>query len=70
MENVVEMRGVSKRFGEHLAVADFDLDVPQGICFGLLGPNGAGKTTSLRMVYGVTRPSQGSVRIPSLADTT
>ena len=63
MENVVEMRGVSKRFGEHLAVADFDLDVPQGICFGLLGPNGAGKTTSLRMVYGVTRPSQGSVRV-------
>jgi len=44
-------------------VADFDLDVPQGICFGLLGPNGAGKTTSLRMVYGVTRPSQGSVRV-------
>ncbi len=63
MKNVVEMRGVSKRFGEHLVVADFDLDVPQGICFGLLGPNGAGKTTSLRMVYGVTRPSQGSVRV-------
>jgi lipooligosaccharide transport system ATP-binding protein len=63
MANVVEMRGVSKRFGEHAAVVDFDLDVPPGICFGLLGPNGAGKTTSLRMVYGVTRPTEGSVRV-------
>ena len=63
MENVVEMKGVSKRFGEHVVVADFDLQVPKGICFGLLGPNGAGKTTSLRMVYGVTRPTSGSIRV-------
>ena len=63
MENVVEMRGVSKRFGERVAVSNLDLDLPQGICFGLIGPNGAGKTTSLRMAYGVTRPTQGSVRV-------
>ena len=40
-----------------------DLDVPAGICFGLLGPNGAGKTTTLRMIYGVTRASSGTIRV-------
>ena len=60
---IVECRGVSKRFGERLAVRDLDLDVPPGLCFGLLGPNGAGKTTALKMIYGVTRPSAGSVRV-------
>ncbi|MEN8180914.1 MAG: ABC transporter ATP-binding protein [Myxococcota bacterium] len=60
---VVECRGVSKRFGDRVAVADLDLDVPAGICFGLLGPNGAGKTTTLRMIYGVSRASAGSVRV-------
>jgi lipooligosaccharide transport system ATP-binding protein len=55
LANVVEARGVSKRFGERAAVANVDLDVARGICFGLLGPNGAGKTTTLRMIYGVTR---------------
>jgi lipooligosaccharide transport system ATP-binding protein len=60
---VVECRGVGKRFGARLAVDDLHLDVPAGICFGLLGPNGAGKTTTLRMIYGVTPPSVGSVRV-------
>jgi lipooligosaccharide transport system ATP-binding protein len=63
VESVLEMRGVSKRYGEHFVVTDFDLEVPRGICFGLLGPNGAGKTTTLRMVYGVTRPTAGSIRV-------
>jgi lipooligosaccharide transport system ATP-binding protein len=60
---IVELRGVSKRFGERVAVDDLDLDVPPGICFGLLGPNGAGKTTTLRMIYGVARPSAGEIRV-------
>jgi lipooligosaccharide transport system ATP-binding protein len=60
---VVECRKVAKRFGARLAVDDLDLDVPAGLCFGLLGPNGAGKTTTLRMIYGATRPSAGSVRV-------
>jgi lipooligosaccharide transport system ATP-binding protein len=60
---VVECRGVSKRFGERRAVDGVDLEVPAGQCFGLLGPNGAGKTTTLRMIYGVTAPSAGSVRV-------
>ncbi len=60
---VVEMRGVSKRFGEKLAVDTLDLEIPAGSCFGLLGSNGAGKTTALRMIYGVTRPTSGSIHV-------
>ena len=60
---VVDLRGVSKRFGARTAVEDLDLRVARGCCFGLLGPNGAGKTTTLRMIYGVVRPSSGAVRI-------
>ena len=60
---IVSVDGVTKRFGERLAVDDLSLEVPAGICFGLLGPNGAGKTTTLRMIYGVTRPSSGTVRV-------
>ena len=60
---VIECRGVGKRFGTRWAVDDLHLDVPAGLCFGLLGPNGAGKTTTLRMLYGATPPSVGSVRV-------
>jgi len=60
---VVEIRGVTKRFGARTAVDALDLDVPPGLCFGLLGPNGAGKTTLLRMIYGVTRPTAGMLRV-------
>jgi lipooligosaccharide transport system ATP-binding protein len=60
---IVELRQISKRFGDRVAVDGLDLSVPVGACFGLLGPNGAGKTTTLRMVYGVTRPTSGTVRV-------
>ena len=63
MAAIVEVRGLTKRFGDRAAVVDLDLDVPEGLCFGLLGPNGAGKTTTLRMLYGVARPTRGSVRV-------
>ncbi len=62
-ESVVELRGVTKRFASRTAVDALDLDVPARSCFGLLGPNGAGKTTALRMIYGVTRPTLGRVRV-------
>ncbi|MDE0035699.1 MAG: ABC transporter ATP-binding protein [Deltaproteobacteria bacterium] len=60
---IVEVSGVTKRFGERVAVDGLTLNVPPGVCFGLLGPNGAGKTTTLRMIYGVTVPTSGQVRV-------
>lgn len=60
---VIEARKVSKQFGGKFAVNGLDLDVPPRVCFGLLGPNGAGKTTTLRMIYGVTRSTNGTIRV-------
>lgn len=60
---IVEVSGVTKCFGQRMAVDGLTLNVPGGVCFGLLGPNGAGKTTTLRMIYGVTRPTSGLVRV-------
>jgi lipooligosaccharide transport system ATP-binding protein len=63
MTAVVRGHGLTKRFEEQLAVAGLDLTVQKGECFGLLGPNGAGKTTSLRMVYGLHRPTSGRIEV-------
>src|SRR5918999_1693231 len=60
---VVEARAISKKFGDRVAVDHLNLDVPGRVCFGLLGPNGAGKTTTLRMIYGVTRATSGTIRV-------
>jgi len=59
----VEVRGLVKRYGELTAVAGVDLTVRSGDVYGYLGPNGAGKTTSLRMMLGLIRPTEGSVRL-------
>ncbi len=59
----VEVRGLVKRYGDLTAVAGVDLTVRTGDVYGYLGPNGAGKTTSLRMMLGLIRPSEGSVRL-------
>jgi spermidine/putrescine transport system ATP-binding protein len=59
----VELRSVSKRFGDLLAVDDLSLDLAGGEFFTLLGPSGCGKTTTLRMVAGFEQPSEGEIRI-------
>jgi ABC-2 type transport system ATP-binding protein len=59
-ESALSTRGLTKRFGEKVAVNFLDLDVPRGSFFGLVRPNGAGKTTTLRMVTGLLRPDAGS----------
>jgi ABC-2 type transport system ATP-binding protein len=56
-------RGLSRRFGTHIAVKDIDLDVRRGEVLGLLGPNGAGKTTTMQMLTGNLAPSAGEIRI-------
>jgi ABC-2 type transport system ATP-binding protein len=62
-EQAVSLRGVSKGFAGHTAVADLSLDIPRGSVFGLLGPNGAGKTTTLRMVLNILGPDSGTIEI-------
>ena len=61
--SVISVKSVSKKFGDRVAVDNLDLEVPAQVCFGLLGPNGAGKTTTLRMIYGVTRATRGTIRV-------
>jgi ABC-2 type transport system ATP-binding protein len=56
----VETRGLFKRFGSQVAVADLSLAIPRGEIFGFLGPNGAGKTTSVKMLLALVAPSGGS----------
>jgi ABC-2 type transport system ATP-binding protein len=60
---VVETSGLTKRFGERVAVANVDLCVPRGSAFGYLGPNGAGKTTLIRMLLGLTQATAGTMRL-------
>ncbi len=55
----VSSRGLTKRFGHHLAVDGIDLAVPRGQVYGFLGPNGSGKTTTIRMLLGLIRPTAG-----------
>ena len=57
----VDLRGVTKRFGDHAAVNSVDLAIQQGEFFTLLGPSGSGKTTLLRLIAGFERLDAGSV---------
>jgi ABC-type Fe3+/spermidine/putrescine transport system ATPase subunit len=59
----VELRGVTKRFDDVVAVDDIDLTVPHGEFLSLLGPSGCGKTTTLRLVAGFEQPDEGEIRI-------
>lgn len=59
----IEVRGLSKRFGQIKAVDNVSFDVEEGECFGLLGPNGAGKTTTLKLLATVLNPDSGSATI-------
>jgi ABC-2 type transport system ATP-binding protein len=59
----VELRGLVKRYDTVTAVDGVDLVVNQGEVYGYLGPNGAGKTTSMRMILGLIRPDEGTVRV-------
>ncbi len=59
--NVIQLRGVSKRFGDHVVLDHLDLDIPENDIFGIIGVNGSGKTTLLRLLVGFYTPTEGEV---------
>ena len=63
MSGEIKLEGLTKAFGEHVAVAGIDVDMPPGEFFTLLGPSGCGKTTTLRMIAGFERPTSGTITL-------
>ena len=61
--SAIEVDGLTKRFGDFVAVDHVSFHVEEGEIFGLLGPNGAGKTTLIRMLTTLTPPTEGSARV-------
>jgi ABC-2 type transport system ATP-binding protein len=66
MNPVLDIRGLSKRFGAHVVLDELDLELPAGATTVLLGANGTGKSTLIRLVLGLERPEAGSIRVCGL----
>src|SRR5712691_2372175 len=62
-EFMIEARGLTKRYGDTLAVDHLSFSVEPGRITGFLGPNGAGKTTTMRLILGLDRPTDGTVTV-------
>jgi ABC-2 type transport system ATP-binding protein len=62
-ETVIEVKGLTKRFGDFIAVNHVSFQVEQGEVLGYLGPNGSGKTTTIRMLLGLLQPSDGNAKV-------
>jgi ATP-binding cassette ChvD family protein len=62
-ELVIEVKGLSKGFGDRLLMDNLNFNMPPGSIVGIIGPNGAGKTTLFRMLTGVEKPDAGDIRI-------
>lgn len=62
----IRARGLSKRFGDLLAVNKVDLSVPRACVYGFLGPNGSGKSTTIRMLCGLLTPTEGEIEVLGL----
>jgi ABC-2 type transport system ATP-binding protein len=63
MPNAIVLRGLTKTFGDTVAVRDIDLTVPTGALYGVIGPNGAGKTTTIRMILSILMPDRGELSV-------
>jgi len=63
MENIIEVKNLTKRFGDFVAVKDVSFTVEEGGIFAFLGPNGAGKSTTIKMLTTLSRPTTGTVTI-------
>ncbi|MFN8050445.1 MAG: ABC transporter ATP-binding protein [Acidimicrobiales bacterium] len=66
-DRAVVVRGLTKSFGDKIAVHGVDLDVPRGSFYGLVGPNGAGKSTTIKMCTALLRPDAGEVWIDGMS---
>jgi ABC-2 type transport system ATP-binding protein len=66
MEHSIEVRSLTKKFGDFTAVDSISFDVERGEIFGFLGPNGAGKTTTIRMLCGLLDPTDGGGSVSGL----
>lgn len=60
---MIKTQGLTKRFGDKIAVNGLELDIPEGEFFCFLGPNGAGKTTTIKMLTGLIRPTAGTAQV-------
>ena len=67
MENILQLQGVTKRYGGFPALYDVNLTLGKGKIVGLLGPNGSGKTTLIKLVAGLLTPDSGSISICGMA---
>ena len=67
METVVNVKHISKRFGQQLALNDVSLTVKQGEIYGLIGKNGAGKTTLIKVITQLIQPNSGTVALFGLS---
>lgn len=65
-EKIIEVKNLTKKFGDFTAVKDISFDVYKGEIFGFLGANGAGKTTAMKMLIGISKPSSGSATVNNL----
>ncbi|HVO41025.1 MAG TPA: ATP-binding cassette domain-containing protein [Aggregatilineales bacterium] len=62
-DSAIEVNGITKRYGPHLAVDDLTFDVCEGEIFSILGPNGAGKTSTIRMILDIIKPDSGTITV-------
>jgi len=63
---MIQLKSLSKKYGDYKAVDDLNLFVKKGEIFGFIGPNGAGKTTTIKMIGGILAPSAGSVTVAGI----
>lgn len=68
-EFIIELEGLTKKYGDFVAVDHLDLSIHKGEIFGLLGPNGAGKSTTILMMLGLTEPTSGNVSVCGINST-
>jgi ABC-2 type transport system ATP-binding protein len=63
---MIELKNLTKKYGDYKAVDDLNLHVKKGEIFGFIGPNGAGKTTTIKMIGGILAPSAGTVNVAGI----